>query len=603
MIEYIKKPYIPSIAGVTNTETGWKITRDVDGLDIIDEVPVSVDTVDRYVSNILLPIGTTVQIWYRMKLSNGEQKQYVGPFEYVSRESNITNDLKPITRVETPSVHVVNNSIGNGQPNVIFGSSIFRGDKLDGHFASSWIIKSPAGEIIDKSIASVANRNQFTMNRITKNLGIYSYIDVLLKHHSNNGATSEFKTTRFDLNIYPFTYSGPIFIDSLKPYEFTIVPTNPSKSNLDYVTIEDIATGNVVYTLNDVSELTFTVPAMTLDEGGVYLVCAYVKDRTGPSYTYYPRLETKISVTKQKDSMPYTREVEYDIMGMIATNYYNITHNVTGGYKIVDKKAIARVSNNLVKIYKDGPDFKTKDVTIDDAILPYLTDDFKVFNTRYDRTIIVSRDNTAINIISIVDINDMLYLDPSYTPMVLPCANVDHNLINTATMCLDETHIYLTRKLEDASIVVDLISFRDNIVERLPNRPDLDVSTFLFSKYLPLYSEYNALTILFIEDDKLYIYEYNVSTAEWILRFETDEAYVAGLTLEGITLKDLSLFIAKDSTTTRELLYIDTMGAPIVEMTPIELTNYNLQVLDTDGSLYLFNTDNDKTIVIRPITK
>lgn len=602
MIEYIKKPYVSPITGVTNVETGWKITRDSEGLDIIDEVPFSAEMVDRYASNILVPIGSRVYVWYRMKLSNSEEKQYVGPFEYVSRESNVTNDLKPITRIDTPTVTVADNSVASGQPNITFKSSVFRGDALDGHLATTWIIKAPSGDIITKSIKSVTNRYQLTINRVVTDIHRFSYVDVYIQHHSSNGAVSEFNVVRIDLKVFPFTYEGPVYIDNLKPYTFQIVPTNPSKPNLKRVDVVEVGTDIVVYSFTNVSTLMFTVPADTLAEGRSYDINAYVDDLEGPTYNYYPKLEIRIATMEQKKSMTYDRDTKYDIMGMTAITYTTVTHNAIGNYRIVDKEAIVRVGNSLVKIYKDGPNFTTKDITLDDAVAECLEGDFKIFNVRYDRKVLVTRRGDAIKVCLLVDVNDVLYFDPAHTMLTFPCKDIDHNLIDSCIMCLDEQHLYLTRWTQSDEIVVDLITVADNTTERLPTLDILNINNFSFDQYLPLYSDYDTITVITrpTDSDYVYVYRYNVTNDTWILSYESDDEFVEGMSYKGITLKDLSLLVTKDTTNTSELFYVDSLGTPQVNLTPVNLSKYTFSVIDTNGALYIFSTELGKAVIIEP---
>lgn len=602
MIEYIKKPYVSPITGVTNTETGWKITRDTDGLDIIDEVPLSAEMVDRYSSNILIPIGTSIYVWYKMKLSNGEEKQYIGPFEYVSRESNVTNDLKPITRIDTPTISVKDNSVASGQPNITFSSSIFRGDVLDGHLASTWVVKAPTGEVLARSIKSIDNRYEFTINRVVLDVHKYTNLDVFLQHHSSNGAVSEFSKLKVDLNVFPFTYDGPVYIDNLKPYTFQIIPTNPSKPNLARIDIVEVATGDVVYSFTDVSSLVFTLPAGILGEGLSYAVHAYVIDLTGPTYSYYPRLEIRISTMEQKKSMTYDRDTKYDIMGMTAVTYNGIGHEAMGNYRIVDGQAIIRYNNGLIKIYKDGPNFTTDEIGLDPAVGACLGNDFKIFNTRYDRKVLVTRIANAIKVCLLVEVNNVLYFDPAHTMLSYPCKDVDHNLIDTCIMCLDEQHLYLTRWMANDDIVVDLITVADNTAERLPKLDILDKTNFTFQRYLPLYSDYDTITLIVrpTGSDYLYVYKYSMTNNSWVLIYESDDEYVDGMSYKGITLKDLSLLVTDVSDITKELFFVDNLGIPNIESSPVDLSHYSFSIIDTNGALYIFSPTTGKAVILEP---
>ena len=54
MFEYIKKPYVSPVPGITNTKTGWKLTTDPEGVVIVDEFLTSVNTVNRLISDRLI---------------------------------------------------------------------------------------------------------------------------------------------------------------------------------------------------------------------------------------------------------------------------------------------------------------------------------------------------------------------------------------------------------------------------------------------------------------------------------------------------------------------------------------------------------------------
>ena len=600
MIEYIKRPYNSPIAGVTNTETGWKLTSDVEGLVIIDEVPVSAITVDRYVSNIVIPVNVTVYIWYKMKLSNGEEKQYVGPHEYISTDSSSTNDLKPITRVETPTVSVAGNSIANGQPIITFSSSGFRGDPLDGHYASTWIMKSPSGDIIQSSTFSQTDKYEFKVNRITKDLARFSTVDVFIKHHSGNGANSEFSKTTFELNVYPFKYEGPLFVDSLLPYVFTIVPNNPAIPNVEKIEIEHIVTKEVVFSTSVVNNLTFTVPPGQLEEGNTYIVNAYVLNRSGPSFTYYPKLETKIQTITQKDSMTYTKEVEYDIMAMEANPYFTLTHKAVGAYRVVKGKAIVRTDTGLSLLRKIGPNFTSEDLTVHTSLTSYITDDMRIFNLRQNRALIVTRTTTAIRIAKIVEVNNVAYLDATYPVKTIAVKNVNHRLDYTSAVCLDEAHLYLTYISPTNELTVDLIDVEINETVRKPNRPDITALTYDPTKFLVTFTGYDEVTSIGIVDGKLVNYAYSITNDTWILRSIIDDVLVSGLTVQGITLRDLSVLLTKTTTNTSEIIHMDNLHNANHTSAPVNLTDYTLSLIDTDGSLSIFNPDDAKVVVIRP---
>ena len=165
MLEFIKKSYLSTIEGVVNTETEWKITSDRAGLTILDSVPMSSENLNSFESDIIVAENTSVYIWYKLKLSNGEIKDWLGPIEYISRESNISNDLKPITRVKTPTIYWDDINLHNGNLPLVVNSSEFKGDSLDGHLATTWVFKTPEDKIITYSIFDTMNRLSYSLNR------------------------------------------------------------------------------------------------------------------------------------------------------------------------------------------------------------------------------------------------------------------------------------------------------------------------------------------------------------------------------------------------------------------------------------------------------
>ena len=140
----ITKPaYKADSSGVTNTATSWKVTSDIAGLLVMDTVSESTTMVNQYFSTVLVTVETPVYVWYKMRMSNGELKDWVGPIPYVNRQNNVTNVISPIARVETPILTLSSATpIDSNIDTITINTSRFRGDEYDGLESSTWYIKA-----------------------------------------------------------------------------------------------------------------------------------------------------------------------------------------------------------------------------------------------------------------------------------------------------------------------------------------------------------------------------------------------------------------------------------------------------------------------------
>ena len=596
MIEFIKASYVSAITGVTNTATGWKVTRDRAGLEIIDETPTSENTIDRYYSNIMIPIGEEVYIWYQMRLSNDEIKEWTGPYPYQSRESNISNDLKPLTRIETPYSVMDQESLTSGGNIIKIDSSPFRGDYVDGILSVSWIVKNPEDKIIFFRPEDKTRIDTLELNRSSLGLDRYDYIDVYIKHHGANGSASDFGINRFDLRTYPFKFSGDVSVDITDVYNFIIIPYDSANPGLGKIRIIDAVSNKKVYEITDVSTLSFNIPAYTLEEDREYVIeCFTVNNDT----TNYPlKLNINIRTKKLSSSVVFDDDVVYDLNSIIPKGL--ISTDAKGEYRLINGGAyVLNKDNSIVRYTLDRPNetFAVTSVDVDGGLFPYLNNDSKIFNLRSGGVLLVSRVGIQIAFISLRYLNNKLTIDTRKNIITYPCVDVHHNIANTATITLDDSAVYIST-IDDNDLNFLKYDLYKNTITKLENRDKLTVYNYDPSTMVLIA---NGLDTIFSvggnSDDDLY-YEYNIKTKTWIARGIMDIS-MDGFIPDAILLQNRSVLFTNNDPDGLYVLEVDNIGKLVLVPATEVLNGYKLSFIDDTGVLYMLNYNDNKIFNIR----
>lgn len=598
MIEYIKGPYVSPISGVINTETGWRVTTDKAGLHILDEVEMSSEVVDSYFSNILVPKNEEVYIWYQMKMNNGEIKEWAGPFPYQSRDSNISNDLKPLLRVETPYPIMKKDSLSIGNDMIKIESSVFRGDPLDGILASTWIVKNPKGEILAFYPNDSERVNEITLNRAVLGLDRYEYIDVYLQHHSANGSISNFGVVRFDLRVFPFKYSGAIVVDNTIDYKFSIIPYNSSYPGLKNIRLVEAKTGKKIYEITDVSTLEYIIPPYTMVDNREYVLECYTI--SSPDLSFPLKLNVNIKTSALGEVLEYIERVDYDL-GIILPKTFTST-DAKGEYRLVND--IAYVLNRDLSISRYTVDklaerFDISTMSIDADVVPYLTDDSKLFNLRSGKLILVSRVENVLNFVPIRIVADRVCLDLIRDVTTYPVDDIEHNISNTATLSLDDNNIYISVVSEGELHFLGYNVYNTSISE-LPVRDRMDISTYNPSSMLLIA---NGLDTIFsiggnVDDDTYY--EYIIKSGQWIPRGILDTEDIVLEDKSAILLQNKSTLFLNNDDNDRYMITIDSLNAVHTTEATQSITTYDLSFIDVKGTLYLLSFEARRIIVVKP---
>lgn len=591
MLTYIKNPYISPVEGITNTETGWKVTRDLAGTDIVEETPLSPDTINMYESDLSVPVGTSVYIWYKLKLSNDEVKEYVGPYEYVSRDSNITSDIKPVTRVKTPSISYDKDSIAKGDNLLVLTSSDFNGDSLDGHLASTWILKTTDEKIIYYKLMSTDDKYSITLNRQSLGLNRYDKIKVYLKHHSSNGSVSETYSTTIDLSLYPFTFIGEQSINSKLLYQFRLNPVLQSNHNIDM--IEVLHNTNLVMTMKYNEDNIYSIPPYTLNPNRVYTIRVYVLDRENNKYPEY--LDVELTTIHDISSeiptdMTYPTELIDNTVNYIASDKWFIGKTINNKFMVYDN-IISRFK--LLEINKlDGTLGLSKQLI---GFTSYINSaDFRIFNLSTNRFLVVSKIGNNISIVFGMINDNLLVRDLTRPVILIPIGNASsHDLFKTSTLSEDEKTLYIVYK-NTTSIKFVSINLVTGAETLLATPPDL-----LFASYsLGMYS------IASIGDDKIIFFNtvnkswsiYNIREAIWI-KMGLYPSYLTTI-FKIVVLADRTVLLLTNDT--GKVVRINR-NLSITEFdSSAGLQNYNILALDSTGILYGYSKTNMKAFTYKP---
>lgn len=587
MFEYIKQPYVPTVAGITNTRTGWKLTSDPQGLVIVEETPLSVDTLNRLTSDIIVSAGNTIYIWYKMELSNNEVKDYVGPIPFVSREDNITSDLKPITRVNTPSVLWDDNNLYSGYNNMIMKSSEFSGDALDGHLATTWVFKTPDDIVLDYYIKDMTNKYQVTLNRSALAIDKYDYIKAYIKHHSANGSTSDFGMTIIPTNVYPFKFVGENIFNSRLPYNFTITPFNIAIPNISEIRIVNVKDNTIKYSFTNMSTLSFTIPAYTLDVDSSYYIQCFVTDTVNGKYPVM--LNVLVHTKIISNSVQYSNLIEYALSGITTATDTTVDINYLVRDKLVNNRLISydtalnRFSLHILNL--NTSELDTSTITHNTAIDALIENDYRIFNLSNGMLILITRVGTSIKIYRLKIVGGIIVVDTTFTVIESIVTNTNHNIANTATLSEDEKYVYFV-SIKSTYIELGKGNISTSTYSVLTNRPELTTAS------------YNPLNMVLqtIGDKKLISfggsgdlwYYYNEAEHQWIAMGKLPTTLVAdtSTSYRVLLLGDRSILLCSDYGTPKNLIrFKPNMDMEILAL-DLALRSYNIFTIDAQGIVY-----------------
>lgn len=595
MLEFIKKSYISTIEGVINTETEWKITSDRQGLNILDSIPMSSDAVNSFESDIIISENTSVYIWYKLKLSNGEVKDWIGPIEYVSRSSNISNDLRPITRVKTPTIYWNNDDIVNGNLPLVVNSSEFKGDSLDGHLATTWIFKTPDDKILTYSMFNTMNRLSYSLNRNSLNLSKYDYITCYIKHHGADGACSDFGVIDIPTRIYPFKYIGDLVIDNRDTYLFSLMSFSDVNPSVDLVEFKDSTTGKIVYSV-DTSTIwsNITIQPNTFKPDNKYIIICHLQD----SDRYSNTLELELRTTKVKDMVEYNNTLEYDINNLnIIDKNIVIDDSVTGVGRLISNQSIVSISNNLYKILYDG-NIDIIPLTIQNDVYSAMTLDYKIFNISNTTLFMLYRVGDKLILSKLIVIDNDIKFDNTATNMEFMIDDTDHNLKYNSSISEDGKYIYSLYRLGD---VIGLISFNTStgVVSILDSISTL-VSNILLTKTIVISASDRKITLIDITTGLWY--NLNIGHSSWV------ELGVLPDSFKNFTGEYKYIVLAD-----RSILFLNVFNSKIIRIKTnlkIEesdiitesdiINNANIVLLDSRGVLTMINSYANKLVLVEP---
>lgn len=598
MLEFIKKSYLSTIEGVVNTETEWKITSDTAGLNILDSVPMSSENLNSFESDIIVAENTSVYIWYKLKLSNGEIKDWVGPIEYISRESNISNDLKPITRVKTPTVYWDDINLHNGNLPLVVNSSEFKGDSLDGHLATTWVFKTPEDKIITYSIFDTMNRLSYTLSRINLNLNQYEYINCYIKHHSANGATSDFNHIKIPTRVYPFRYSGSLVCDSRDNYIFSLIPfsgLNPMVDRVDFIEADN---NKLTYTVDTtIVWSNIIIPANTFKPDNRYKIICHLTENP-----LYPKtLELELNTKKITDMVEYNNVLEYDVNSLTTIDKtINIDNNYKGVDRLISNQSIVYNLNNLYRLNLENDEITTTPITKESNVLSVMNGEYKLFNISKTSMFIIYRLTNGINLTvrKINIVNNHMMFDVNFTPMDFVVDNTNHNLKQNSTISEDGKYIY---SLYKSGSVVGLISFNltTGVISILDSISSL-VSSISITNTILVTNADRKLTI--IDTNTGLWYNLNIGYHSWIeLGVFPDTFINYGGEHRYITLADRSILFL--TTYNNKLIRLKT-NLTIEESDILEnastINTSNIVMLDSRGVLLFIDSANNKLLTLEP---
>lgn len=583
-IRITKANYIMDTNGITNVSTSWKVTSDLSGLVILDQITESIEMVNQYFSSVLVPIDTPVYVWYSMKMSNGEVKDFVGPIEYVNRTNNVTNVISPLARVDTPILTLSSATpVDSNIDTLTINTSSFRGDEYDGLAATTWYVKAD-GKIIYSVIESDMHKTSISISKQALSLGQYNSITIGAKHHSSNNGSSEFGKLNLELTLYPFKYVGDTIISSIDDFKFDIVNNdNTNNVYMSAITLREVSNSEIVYQ-NLTPTNNTTIPSTVLNYNTKYKLEITIK-HADDSYT--SKMIILIGTEARTNVLEYDRDYEFDISNYIApqATILNVGSNgmMAYGYSLV------MYNKKLYKIAKDVNDvYSSTILTMDATLNANVINGIRAIPLDNGDIVVLIDNITSIKVYKCKIISDVLTTIPTYAITLAKNSTID--LYNNVTVSEDYKHMYMMYIDNGGGLRFNSVELSTLITTILPNMPLISEADFISDTLFlgVISSRYIATFGGKYNNNK--IYKYDMIGQGWVLHGLIPDDILSTNALDAfkpnnIKLKDGSILFTNALDITTLATMGDDININIVETTNNVIMN-NRAFVRPDGTLY-----------------
>lgn len=593
----ITKPaYKADSSGVTNTATAWKVTSDIAGLLVMDTVSESTTMVNQYFSTVLVPVETPVYVWYKMRMSNNELKDWVGPIPYVNRQNNVTNIISPIARVETPILTLSSATpIDSNIDTITINTSRFRGDEYDGLESSTWYIKAD-GKIIYSVINDEINKTSLSVSKQALMLGKYSNIIVGCKHQSSNNGSSEFGMLSIDLSLYPFTFVGATSVSILDDYTFSLV--NKDTTNAVYISsiiLREISTNNIVYQ-NDTPSNTTVIARTIFDFNTKYKLELTIKH----SNTIYASKMTVLLTTKaREDVLEYDVDVDYDFSTFTTLNTNTI--QMQSNAVMMQSEAIVKYGTTLKILFRElGGTYITRDLGLDATLSALVKTDIRAIKLDTGDIITIVNTNNTLKIYRCRIIDNVLTVVVD-TNVCTIAFNGTINIENNITIGEGDDYLYLMYLDTSNSLRFVNVNVLTMVTTILPSRvailavnykPDTLCLVAVSKRNILCFGgEYNSNKI----------YKYDIIGLGWTLHGLLPDALVSTNDLhifrpDNVKLKNRTIFFTNAVTINSLAVINKEMNFTLIE-SDLNVTPYDKAFIRPDGVLHWIDTNYSVTAV------
>lgn len=583
-IRITKANYIMDTNGITNVSTSWKVTSDLSGLVILDQITESVEMVNQYFSSVLVPIDTPVYVWYSMKMSNGEVKDFVGPIEYVNRTNNVTNVISPLARVDTPILTLSSATpVDSNIDTLTINTSSFRGDEYDGLAATTWYVKAD-GKIIYSVIESDIHKTSISISKQALSLGQYNSITIGAKHHSSNNGSSEFGKLNLELTLYPFKYVGDTIISSIDDFKFDIVNNdNTNNVYMSAITLREVSNSEIVYQ-NLIPTNNNTIPSTVLNYNTKYKLEITIK-HNDDSYT--SKMIILIGTEARTNVLEYDRDYEFDISNYMApqATILNVGSNgmMAYGYSLV------MYNKKLYKIAKDVNDvYSSTILTMDATLNANVINGIRAIPLDNGDIVVLIDNITSIKVYKCKIISDVLTTIPTYAITLAKNSTID--LYNNVTVSEDYKHMYMMYIDNGGGLRFNSVELSTLVTTILPNMPLISEADFISDTLFlgVISSRYIATFGGKYNNNK--IYKYDMIGQGWVLHGLIPDDILSTNALDAfkpnnIKLKDGSILFTNALDITTLATMGDDININIVETTNNVIMN-NRAFVRPDGTLY-----------------
>lgn len=593
----ITKPaYKADSSGVTNTATAWKVTSDIAGLLVMDTVSESTTMVNQYFSTVLVPVETPVYVWYKMRMSNNELKDWVGPIPYVNRQNNVTNVISPIARVETPILTLSSATpIDSNIDTITINTSRFRGDEYDGLESSTWYIKAD-GKIIYSVINDEINKTSLSVSKQALMLGKYSNIIVGCKHQSSNNGSSEFGMLSIDLSLYPFTFVGATSVSILDDYTFSLV--NKDTTNAVYISsiiLREISTNNIVYQ-NDTPSNTTVIARTIFDFNTKYKLELTIKH----SNTIYASKMTVLLTTKaREDVLEYDVDVDYDFSTFTTLNTNTI--QMQSNAVMMQSEAIVKYGTTLKILFRElGGTYITRDLGLDATLSGLVKTDIRAIKLDTGDIITIVNTNNTLKIYRCRIIDNVLTVVVD-TNVCTIAFNGTINIENNITIGEGDDYLYLMYLDTSNSLRFVNVNVLTMVTTILPSRvailavnykPDTLCLVAVSKRNILCFGgEYNSNKI----------YKYDIIGLGWTLHGLLPDALVSTNDLhifrpDNVKLKNRTIFFTNAVTINSLAVINKEMNFTLID-SDLNVTPYDKAFIRPDGVLHWIDTNYSVTAV------